>query len=153
MKTFSEYLTEDKKNKELSKRLSSKSAVYLFKKDDHKANILANALLKEGRTYELSRDWSCRFDRAHVPKQQDHYHFLHKGNEICTVNRDGSSSHSSDLSQLPKHVRTDFEAKFNILIEDVEVLVDGVLGIFHEKEDAESIKILLEGVDKIIADL
>lgn len=153
MKSFKEFYSEDKKKKELTKKLKSKSAIFIFRKTDREASTLASVLLKEGKNYDLSRDWSCRFDRAHVPKQQDHYHFLFKGKEICAVNRDGSSSHRSDLSQLPNHVKRDFKAKFDILIENAEALVDSALAGVDDIEDAESIKILLEDVSKVIADL
>lgn len=154
MKSYKEFVSENKKKKEFLKKIYSKSAIFLFRKSDREANTLASVLLKEGKNYDLSRDWSCRFDRAHVSQQQDHYHFLFKRKEICVVNRDGSPSHSSDLSQLPNHVKQDFEARFNILIEDAEVLVNTELvGIDNLQDDAESIKILLEDISKIIADL
>jgi hypothetical protein len=47
---------------------------------------------------------TVRIDNPHVPGQQEHAHIYDKnGNPIGVVNKDGTSSHGTNLDKLPKN--------------------------------------------------
>jgi hypothetical protein len=75
-----------------------------FKTDDAEADKLSQALLPEGRTWQVDNRWSVRSDPAHVPGMQDHTHIRLGGTEVAVISRDGTPSHNSDLSKIPNYV-------------------------------------------------
>lgn len=83
--------------------------IFIFAAADRAAARAAELLCEGGRTYELKKGYHCRFDRAHVPGQDDHLHVYLGRNQVCVINRDGTPSHNS-VVDLPRHVRDDISA-------------------------------------------
>jgi hypothetical protein len=75
-----------------------------FRTGDQVAEGRAASLLTEGRTYDLGKGWSVRFDRAHVTGMQDHSHIEFRGDQISVINRDGSPSHNTTRNRVPQSV-------------------------------------------------
>jgi hypothetical protein len=75
-----------------------------FRTDDADAAKTAAQLLPEGRQYKIDNKWSVRADNPHTTGMQKHNHVQCNGNEIAVVNKDGTPSHASDLSVVPKWV-------------------------------------------------
>lgn len=73
--------------------------------DDQIAERNALALIEEGKWYDLDNKWKVRSDNPHVDGMKYHNHLYLKGNEVFVINRDGTSSHGSNLSKLPQYVR------------------------------------------------
>jgi hypothetical protein len=101
MKSFREYSDEEDAKKAFLKNLEQKPTILIFEKTDEASKFFAEQILEEGRTYDLNKGYSIRFDKAHVQGQQDHTHFMIKNNEIGVINRDGTPSHGSDIGQIP----------------------------------------------------
>lgn len=101
MKSFKQFLREV-----LRRRTNpfEPDSIFFFASNDKIANAAAELLCEGGRSYELKKGYHCRFDRAHVPGQQDHLHVYLRDVEACVVNRDGTPSHGTSI-ELPRHVR------------------------------------------------
>ena len=80
--------------------------VYVFfHYDEH--DVIAKRAVRQylcegGKTLQLGKGRSVRFDRAHVPGGQDHLHFLQKGNNLFALNRDGTAHDRSHGIQMAK---------------------------------------------------
>jgi hypothetical protein len=80
-------------------------------------------IIEGGKTVSFDNRYSVRKDRAHVPGQQDHVHVNLKGREMCVINMDGTPSHNSDISRIPRHLRPRL-AKMGVKIEEANYLVE-----------------------------
>src|SRR5664280_707751 len=76
-----------------------------YRSDDAVARQVAEYLVEAGKTVNFNNRYSARDDRAHVPGQKDHMHLLLKGKEVCVINKDGTPSHNSDISAIPRYLR------------------------------------------------
>ncbi|MCB1784196.1 MAG: hypothetical protein KDI13_09385 [Alphaproteobacteria bacterium] len=101
MKSFKKFSDEEDVKKDFLESLEQKPTILIFKKTDERSKFFAEQILEEGRTYNLNKGYSIRFDKAHVLGQQDHTHFMIKNNEIGVINRDGTPSHGSDVKKIP----------------------------------------------------
>lgn len=101
MKTFKEFREE-----------RALSPVILFWEDgDEDARKYATEILEEGSSHNLGKGWTARADKATQPNQKDHVHVHLKGREVVVINTDGTQSHNSDLSTLPKTIRSALRAR------------------------------------------
>lgn len=97
MQNFKEWLDENAKKPPV---------ILWFSPGDDDAARIAESLIEEGKTYQLSNRYSARYDIAQQPNQQNHSHVYLKGNEVCVVNTDGTPSHSSTaFSTLPSGIQ------------------------------------------------
>jgi hypothetical protein len=72
-----------------------------FRSDDAAAAALAEQILAEGRTYQVDNRWSAHVDRSHADPTTTHNHVQFNARDVAIVNRNGTSSHNSDLSKIP----------------------------------------------------
>ena len=104
MKSFKEYSDEENKKQEFLNSLEQRPIILIFERTDAHSRFFAEQILEEGKTYDLNKGYSIRFDKAHVQGQQDHTHFMIKNNEIGVINRDGTPSHGSDIGRIPNNM-------------------------------------------------
>jgi hypothetical protein len=91
--------------------------IFVFEASDKIAEKVAAFLCEGGKSYDLSKGYHCRFDRAHVTGQQDHLHVYLKQNQACVINRDGTPSHSTTID-LPGYVRDAIKALGLVTLEE-----------------------------------
>lgn len=73
---------------------------------DEQARTIAEAVIEEGKSYQIDSRYSARHDVAKQPNQKDHTHVYLKGNEVCVVNKDGTPSHgSAPFNTLPADIQ------------------------------------------------
>lgn len=101
MKSYKEFCEEEASAEEFMANLLTCPTILIFENDDSFSECIAEQILEEGRTYNLNKRHSIRFDKAHVGGQKDHTHFMLKGNEIGVINRDNTPSHGTDISKIP----------------------------------------------------
>jgi hypothetical protein len=78
-------------------------AFYYFDTSDNVAETVIRLLLNEDKSrVDLGQNKSIIFHRAHTEVNQDHLHFLVKGDKIAAVNRDGTAHDSSHGVRLQK---------------------------------------------------
>lgn len=77
---------------------------FWYDSNDTTAAAAAASILEEGKTYDFKKGYTGRADKAVQPNQQDHIHVELKGNQVAVLNLDGTPSHGSDLSKIPRHV-------------------------------------------------
>lgn len=81
-------------------------AIFWYETSDKQAEIYAEGILEEGKTYQIDKRYSARYDTAHQPNQQNHTHVYLKGKEVCVVNLDGTPSHGSQpFGELPAKIQ------------------------------------------------
>lgn len=102
MKTFSQFTAEQR----LLEALEREQFILLFENEDTQAERLSEALIIEGKTYDLGKGYSARFDKAHVSNQKDHLHVLYKKNQLFVINKDGTPSHGTDISSIPNKLKS-----------------------------------------------
>ncbi|MFD0939050.1 hypothetical protein [Methylobacterium trifolii] len=79
--------------------------IILVRKEDAEAERLANIVIEESDDwFDLPKGWRARTDKKYIERTQDHTHLYFRGKQMAVINRDGTSSHSSNLSQIPKHI-------------------------------------------------
>lgn len=100
MKSFKEFHRE----KELIQKILNKQVICIFESKDESAGKIVEFLIEGGNTYEIGKGYSFRADKAHIPGQKDHNHVLFKGHEVGAINKDGTSSHNTDISKFPNYV-------------------------------------------------
>jgi hypothetical protein len=79
--------------------------IVLWEADDRDAGKAAVRLVEEGKWYDLGAGWRARADKPHAPNMQPHTHVYLKKDQAFIINRDGTASHGSDLSTMPRRVR------------------------------------------------
>lgn len=82
------------------------SLIFVMETDDEAARAFAVELLEEGKWYDMGKGWMARTDPPHPPNTQPHTHVYLRGNEVFVINKDGTSSHNSDLSGMPSKILT-----------------------------------------------
>jgi hypothetical protein len=100
-----------------------KSVILHYQTDDALARGIAESLIESGKTFPFDNRYSARKDRAHVPGQQDHVHLLLKGKEACVINVDGTPSHNSDISRIPRYLHPHLE-KLGVKISETVFIVE-----------------------------
>ncbi|MBZ9741013.1 MULTISPECIES: hypothetical protein [unclassified Mesorhizobium] len=106
VKRFSKFLAEQKEV-EAIKSIAEPMVIFWYDPADIDAAKLALDVLEEGQTYNFSKGYHARFDLGLQPNQQDHLHVYLRKNHLCVINKDGTASHKSDLSLIPKHVKAE----------------------------------------------
>lgn len=75
------------------------------------AQELAVRLIEEGQWHDLGKGWRARSDKPHTTGMKPHVHVYLRNNELFVINRDGTPSHTSDLSTLPTKIHTALKAR------------------------------------------
>ena len=94
-----------------------------YRSDDDVARQVAEYLIEAGKTVNFNNRYSARDERAHVPGQKDHVHLLLKGKEVCVINKDGTPSHNSDISAIPRYLRPKVR-HMGVKIEEARLIVE-----------------------------
>lgn len=87
------------------------SVILFWEKGDDEAQNFAAEVLEEGSNHDLGKGWTARADKAKQPNQKDHVHVYLKGRQVAVINRDGTSSHNSNPSRLPKIIRSALKSR------------------------------------------
>lgn len=85
--------------------------IVLVERWDYRATAAAEQLVEEGQWYDLGKGWRARADRPHTTGMQPHAHVYLRKNELFVVNRDGTPSHGSDLSSMPRRIQQRLRSK------------------------------------------
>ncbi|WP_313526396.1 hypothetical protein [Shinella sp.] len=96
MKTFKQFVNS----------VPSDRVLLTYRDGDDEAAIHALSLLEEGQTFDLGKGWKARFDRAHIPQQQDHVHLSIRGSEYAVINKDGTPSHGPN-PRVPRKIQAE----------------------------------------------
>ena len=94
-----------------------------YRSDDAVARQVAEYLIEAGKPVDFDNRYSARRDRAHVPGQQDHVHLLLKGKEVCIINKDGTPSHNSNISAIPRYLQPKLR-KMGVKIEEAHLIIE-----------------------------
>ena len=100
IKNFSEF-NQDQEAEKFLIEINKTASTLIFENNDKFSESIAEQLLKEGKTYNINKRYSIRYDLAHVAGQKDHLHFMVKGHEIGAMNIDKTPSHGTNLSKIP----------------------------------------------------
>jgi hypothetical protein len=94
-----------------------------YRSNDDVARQVAEYLIEAGQSVDFDNRYSARLDRTHVPGQKDHVHLLLKGKEVCVINKDGTPSHNSDISAIPRYLRPKLR-HMGVKIEEARLIVE-----------------------------
>lgn len=80
-----------------------------YPSDDRVAAEHARFIVEGGKTWDIDKKWSVRYDPPHHPQMQYHTHVMLRGNDVAIINRDGSPSHGTSRDNVPGWVLTNIK--------------------------------------------
>jgi hypothetical protein len=84
---------------------------FYFETHDTQAAENVRIIAEGGRTWEIDNRWSIRLDAPHHQNMQHHVHILHRGNDVCVINRDGTPSHHTISDSVPNWLMQDIKKR------------------------------------------
>ena len=81
-------------------------------------------MVEGGLTMPLGPNWSARFDKGLQPRQQDHLHVMKNGRDITIINLDGTPSHKTNITDLPRKVRDNVRRLGIVYMEESQFLTE-----------------------------
>ena len=94
-----------------------------YRSDDDVARQVAEYLIEAGKTVNFNNRYSARLDRAHVPGQQDHVHLFLNHKKVCVINKDGTASHNSDISAIPRYLQPKLKT-MGVKMEEAHLIIE-----------------------------
>lgn len=100
-----------------------KTVIAHYRSDDVVARQVAEYLIEAGNPVDFDNRYSARLERAHVPGQQDHVHLFLNHKKVCVINEDGTPSHNSAISAIPRYVRPKLK-NVGVKIEEAHLIIE-----------------------------